>query len=101
MDLALSPEDEAFRAEVRHFLDEQLTEDLREAGNKTAGVFAEMDAGLRWHRILTKKGWSAPACPGNTAAPAGRRRSAISSRAKARRSMRRASFPWACAWSVP
>ncbi len=63
MDLALSPEDEAFRAEVRHFLDEQLTEDLREAGNKTAGVFAEMDAGLRWHRILAKKGWSAPGWP--------------------------------------
>ena len=29
MDLALSPQDEAFRDEVRRFLDENLTEDLR------------------------------------------------------------------------
>ncbi len=63
MDLALSAEDEAFRAEVRGFLDEHLTEDLREAGSKTGGVFAEMDAGLRWHKVLAKKGWSAPAWP--------------------------------------
>ena len=36
MDLALSPQDEAFREEVRGFLDQNLTEDLREAGRKTA-----------------------------------------------------------------
>ena len=50
MDLALSPQDEAFREEVRGFLDQNLTEDLREAGRKTAGVFAEFEAGQRWHR---------------------------------------------------
>ena len=43
MDLALSPQDEAFRDEVRRFLDENLSEDLREAGRKTGGVFAEID----------------------------------------------------------
>ena len=32
MDLALSPQDEAFRDEVRRFLEENLSEDLREAG---------------------------------------------------------------------
>ncbi len=50
MDLALSREDEAFQDEVRRFLDENLTEDLREAGRKTGGVFADFAAGLRWHR---------------------------------------------------
>src|SRR6185312_6126219 len=60
MDLSLGPEDEAFRAEVRRFFDENLSEDLREAGRKTGGVCAEFAAGLRWHKVLAKRGWSAP-----------------------------------------
>ena len=63
MDLALSPQDEAFRDEVRRFLDENLTEDLREAGRKTGGVFADIDAGMRWHKVLARRGWSAPTWP--------------------------------------
>ena len=64
MDLSLSPQDQAFRDEVRAFLDENLSEDLREAGRKTGGVFAEMEAGLRWHKVLAKRGWSAPTLGG-------------------------------------
>jgi len=63
MDLTLSREDEDFRAEVRRFLDENLTQDLREAGRKTTGVFAEYAAGMRWHKILARRGWSAPTWP--------------------------------------
>ncbi len=63
MDLSLGPDDEAFRVEVRRFLDENLGEDLREAGRKTGGVFAEFSAGLRWHKVLAKRGWSAPSWP--------------------------------------
>ncbi len=63
MDLSLSAEDEAFRDEVRRFLDDNLSEDLREAGRKTAGVFAEIAAGMRWHKILAARGWSAPSWP--------------------------------------
>ena len=63
MDLALSRQDEDFRTEVRRFLDENLTEDLREAGRKTAGVFADHAAGMRWHKILARRGWSAPSWP--------------------------------------
>jgi len=63
MDLALSTADQSFRDEVRGFLDEHLTEDLREAGRKTGGVFAEFEAGRRWHRVLAKKGWSAASWP--------------------------------------
>src|SRR3954468_1164915 len=63
MDLGLRPEDQAFRDEVRGFLDENLTDDLREAGRKTGGVFADFAAGLRWHKILAARGWSAPSWP--------------------------------------
>jgi len=63
MDLALSPLDQAFCDEVRHFLDENLSADLREAGRKTGGVFADFEAGLRWHRVLAKRGWAAPTWP--------------------------------------
>jgi alkylation response protein AidB-like acyl-CoA dehydrogenase len=63
MDLSLGPEDEAFRAEVRRFLDDNLSEDLREAGGKTGGVFADFAAGLRWHKVLARRGWSAPTWP--------------------------------------
>ncbi len=63
MELNLSPQDEAFRTEVRRFLDENLTEDLREAGRKTGGVFAEFAASQRWHKVLAKRGWSAPSWP--------------------------------------
>ncbi|HZY51791.1 MAG TPA: acyl-CoA dehydrogenase family protein [Reyranella sp.] len=63
MDLNLSAEDQAFRDEVRRFLDENLSEDLREAGRKTGGVFADFSAGLRWHKLLAQRGWSAPGWP--------------------------------------
>jgi alkylation response protein AidB-like acyl-CoA dehydrogenase len=63
MDLALSHEDEAFRGEVRRFLDDNLSEDLREAGRKTGGVFADIAAGVRWHKVLAGRGWSAPTWP--------------------------------------
>ncbi len=63
MDLSLSPEDRAFQDEVRRFFAENLTPDLREAGARTGGVFAEFEAGLRWHRKLAKKGWSATTWP--------------------------------------
>lgn len=63
MDLSLRPEDAAFRDEVRAFLNEKLTPDLREAGRLAASVFAEREVNLAWHRILYAKGWVAPAWP--------------------------------------
>ncbi|MBL9009656.1 MAG: acyl-CoA dehydrogenase family protein [Alphaproteobacteria bacterium] len=63
MQIALSPSDLAFRDEVRAFLDEALTDDLRAAAARQAGVFAEADLNRRWHRTLYLKGWVAPAWP--------------------------------------
>ena len=85
MDLSLSPDDQAFQQEVRQFFTENLTPDLREAGALTGGVFAEVEASMRWHRKLAKKGWSATTWPKGTVAPAGRRRSATSTPARRRR----------------
>ncbi len=59
----LTPEETAFRDEVRAFLAAELTPELREAGRRCSGIFTEYPAGNDWHRILAKKGWSVPQWP--------------------------------------
>ncbi|MDP3746379.1 MAG: acyl-CoA dehydrogenase family protein [Phenylobacterium sp.] len=63
MEHALSPEDLAFREEVRAFLAEKLTPELRAANARQAGVFAEGELNRAWHAILYEKGWIAPSWP--------------------------------------
>lgn len=63
MTLALSADDEAFRAEVRTFLAERLTPALRLAGARMTSVYADHDAQMAWQAILHDKGWAAPAWP--------------------------------------
>lgn len=63
MDLELSPQDLAFRDEVRAFLDANLTPELRAAGARLTSVFCEPEYSLPWQRILHKRGWAAPAWP--------------------------------------
>ena len=63
MDVRLAPQDEAFRSDVRRFLDDKFTPDLRKAMTRHAGVFAEPDISRRWHRALYERGWIAPAWP--------------------------------------
>ena len=63
MDLAFSKADQEFRADVRRFLDEKLTPDLREAGKRTGGVLTDPPATTKWHKALYEKGWAAPAWP--------------------------------------
>ena len=63
MDLDLSPEDLAFRGEVRAFLDERLTPEMRDAGRRLTSVFCEPRYSLPWQRILHAKGWVAPTWP--------------------------------------
>lgn len=53
----------AFRAEVRDFLGEALTPDLRAAGRATIGVYSDIAACRVWHRRLHAHGWIAPAWP--------------------------------------
>ncbi|MEQ9642886.1 MAG: acyl-CoA dehydrogenase family protein [Alphaproteobacteria bacterium] len=63
MHLTMSPEDQAFRDEVRAFLDTELTPEMREATNLTSGVFSDIEIGRRWHKTLYDKGWVAPGWP--------------------------------------
>ena len=63
MDLALSAEELAFQGEVRAFLDEALTPDLRAAGRLATSVFMDPAYSLPWQRKLHAKGWAAPTWP--------------------------------------
>ncbi len=63
MDLRWSEEDRAFQAEVRDFLDQKLTPELRRAGRLMTSVYADHEASMAWQAILHDRGWAAPAWP--------------------------------------
>ena len=63
MDISFSAEHEAFRDEVRAFLDEALDDDLRDGARYCPGIFQDYDTNIRWHRTLFDKGWIAPSWP--------------------------------------
>lgn len=63
MKIGFSPEHEAFRDEVRRFLDRALTDELREAQRRCPGIFLDYEHNIVWHRILYRQGWVAPAWP--------------------------------------
>ncbi len=55
--------DEEFRGEVRAFLEQALTKEIRRAGELMTSVFADFDATMAWHKILHARGWIAPDWP--------------------------------------
>ena len=61
MDLNLSPDELAFRDEVRTWIHANLPEELRR--KVVDGYDLDREDLLRWHRILAAKGWIAPAWP--------------------------------------
>ena len=61
MDLDYSPDEVAFRDEVRGWLRDNLPAELRE--KVVAYDHFTKDELQRWHRILAKQGWIAPAWP--------------------------------------
>ncbi len=63
MDLAMKPEDVAFRDEVRAFLKENLTDDLKAHARLTPGILADQDLRVEWLKRLNKRGWAAPSWP--------------------------------------
>jgi hypothetical protein len=61
MNLTESPEDLAFRQEVRSFVADELPDDIR---RKVLGFLrVERDDYVRWQRILAARGWGAPGWP--------------------------------------
>lgn len=63
MNLHMNPADDAFRAEVKQFLAEKVSDDIQEAGRYTAGVVSEIGPTLRWQKLLGEKGWIAGPWP--------------------------------------
>lgn len=64
LSMQFSAEDEAFREEVRDFLDAHLTPALKAAAARQTTVFPDRDVALQWQAILqAAKGWAAPAWP--------------------------------------
>lgn len=63
MDLRFSEADEAFRADVRAFLRDNLTDELRAAGRASSSAFSEKEWNVGWLKILHARGWSAPHWP--------------------------------------
>lgn len=63
MDLTLSPEDLTFRDEVRAFLAEVVTPDMRRAQALSTGFVSDPEIALPFHQALARKGWSVHAWP--------------------------------------
>jgi alkylation response protein AidB-like acyl-CoA dehydrogenase len=61
MDLNYSHEEEAFRAQVRAFLEAELPKDIREKSR--LGKRLAKDDFVRWQKILNAKGWGAAMWP--------------------------------------
>lgn len=57
MDIELTPEDAAFRDEVRAFLREKLPADVKAGAAATPSVFVEPDIGQVWNGVLNAQGW--------------------------------------------
>ena len=70
MDLAFPPEEQAFRQEVRAFIEGSYPPELRR--RQDAGEELSREEFLSWHRILAAKGgWSAPHWPKESGGPGG------------------------------
>ena len=63
MNLDLSADEVAFQREVRGFLAQALTPELRQAGKRATSVFMDKRFSLAWQKILHARGWAAPSWP--------------------------------------
>ena len=98
MNLDFSPEDLAFRDEVRTFIAAHYPDSLR--GKQDEGEELAKEDFLAWHRVLAAKGWVNPAWPTLRVVRAGPRPSAIFGAKSAPLPIRLASCLSASTWSV-
>jgi hypothetical protein len=61
MALSYSPEEQAFRDEVRRFIAGHYPADVRERQDR--GLELRKQDYLAWHQIVGRRGWSEPAWP--------------------------------------
>ena len=74
MDLSFTPEQQAFRKEVRSWIAQAMPPEMKRKAD--AGASFHQDETMEWHRILYAKGWIAPHWPkevGGTGWDVGRR----------------------------
>ena len=67
MDLKFTPEEEAFRQEVRDFIDANLPDETREYMKLGNPPTKEMT--IQWQRMLNTKGWATPRWPAEWGGP--------------------------------
>ncbi len=63
MDMEFSQEDRAFQKEVRDWIAENYTEDLRERNRLSKNGYLDKDSIVTWQKRLNEKGWAAPNWP--------------------------------------
>src|SRR5476651_530091 len=63
LDLTWSDEDLRFQAQVRQFLSENLTDELRRVASRMTSVYSDYETAMAWQSILHARGWAAPAWP--------------------------------------
>ena len=63
MKLAFTPEENAFREEVRAFFATALTPELAHAGRHMTSVYSSKEHALAWQKILYDQGWLVPSWP--------------------------------------
>ncbi|KAB7741510.1 pimeloyl-CoA dehydrogenase large subunit [Parvibaculum sedimenti] len=63
MDLSFSKEDEAFRQEVRAFIAEAYTPEMRAKHARSKHGYMDKESHVKWQKSLAKKGWLAPNWP--------------------------------------
>jgi alkylation response protein AidB-like acyl-CoA dehydrogenase len=59
----LSSDEQSFRRQVREFLADNLSAELRQAVRRQTVTFAEKDVAVAWQKLLNSKGWLAPHWP--------------------------------------
>ena len=93
-----TPDEQAFRDEVRSFLKAELPDDI--ARKVKAGLGLQADDYTRWQKILYKRGWAAPGLGrSSSVARIGDPSSCISMMRKPRRQARLARFLSVSRWS--
>lgn len=63
MDLSWTEADKAFAEDVRAFLSEELSPEIKEAGRWMTSVYGDHELSLAWQKKLHARGWAAPAWP--------------------------------------
>ncbi|NMG42499.1 acyl-CoA dehydrogenase [Aromatoleum toluvorans] len=63
MNLELSPAEQAFREDVRAFLRDNLTYELRRGQRETSSMYPEPETSGPWQQALQRQGWLVPLWP--------------------------------------